>query len=92
MADISAPWTADPDLTIRDAAKRCVCIIGDPFKEVSDRDDVNKARILALPALLAAAHAVREIRPGNWDDADDAEALAAWTALDAALVAAGCAP
>ena len=35
--------------------------------------------------LLLAARAVMAVRPTNWDDADDPHAVAAWTALEAAL-------
>lgn len=39
----------------------------------------------AASALLLAARAVMAVRPSNWDDADDLQALSAWTALEAAL-------
>lgn len=42
----------------------------------------------AAPQMLAALRRLGAIRPDNWNDGDDAEAEAAWRALDAAIAAA----
>lgn len=45
-----------------------------------------RAKLEAGPsALLLAARAVHAVRPSNWDDSDDPQAVTAWTALHAAL-------
>lgn len=40
--------------------------------------------------LLTAARMVHAVRPENWDDGDDADAVAAWSALEEALRPLGC--
>jgi hypothetical protein len=39
--------------------------------------------------LIAAARMVYDVRPSNWDDDDDPDAVAAWSALEEALRASG---
>lgn len=41
-----------------------------------------------VQAMLAALLAVRDVRPTNWDDDEDPHQVAAWRAVDAAILAA----
>ena len=57
-----------------------------------DLRDYNRRAAEALTAalveravLLAAARLLADVRPGNWDDDDDHDQVAAWNALDAAI-------
>lgn len=60
------------------SAMRCSC---GAFMELTSAD-----------RLLVAALMVFEVRPTNWADDDDADSVAAWSALEEALRAAGALP
>lgn len=85
----AGPYVILDDGTVKSADGRVFAVLGYPEAPLTARDVVNGRLLQALPKLLAAAHAVRAVRPVNWDDDEDAEQAAAWRALDAALDATG---
>lgn len=84
-----SPWACQGDLAIVDAAGRAICVLGDPFGDATEQDITNGAAIVQAPRLIAALRGVLAIRPGNWDDDEDPDHVAAWTEVEDALLAAG---
>ena len=66
-----------------------VCVLGSPYNDLAEQDITNGAAILALPSMLRALLLLREVRPFNWNDGDDADLEAAWEAVGDALAMAG---
>jgi len=71
MAALSpAPWTAQPDGVITDAAGGMVAVVGNPFDKTTDQDRTNAAAIGALPELVGALEEIVGLasRPAGWTE------------------------
>lgn len=83
-------------VTIRRIAKATGFSTGAVFANFKDKDDLWRAAMgseppkdsaitRAAPAMLDALRGLIAVRPGNWEDDDDADLTAAYRAADAAV-------